>query len=460
MAVLLVGVLAGACQAAKPTPHRELGAPVSFPPRLAFPAALSSNRRYLLDQHGDPYLMVGDSPQCLATKLAPSDMDYFFADRQARGFNTMWVDVLCGPYTGGRSDYSTFDHIVPFTKPGDLSTPNPPYFARIDSMVQLAENHGMTLLLQPAETGSFRTLLRSNGATKDFDYGAFIGSRYNKFPNIIWMSGNDYQTDQWAAFDKYTTALARGLRSTDSSHLHTIELNYPVSLSTDNPKWAAIVDVNAAFTYSPTYAEVLKGYNRTPTMPVTMIEANYEGENLLGGPPTTDVTLRLQEYWTMLSGATGQLYGNHYTWGFQHGPWRERLDTVAVTQLGYLVQLFESLAWYDLVPDQDHRLVTAGYGRPVTSGHVSDSTYATAAMTADGSLGLVYVPSIRGITVDMSRFGGPVTGRWYDPTSGTYTTIAGSPFANTGSHVFSPSDKNIAGDHDWVLVLASPPRGH
>ena len=34
-----------------------------------------------------------------------------------------------------------------------------------------------------------------------------------------------------------------------------------------------------------------------------------------GGPRTTDETLRRQEYWTMLSGATGQLYGNGYTWG-------------------------------------------------------------------------------------------------------------------------------------------------
>jgi hypothetical protein len=372
----------------------------------------------------------------------------------------MWVDILCGPYTGGRSDYGTYDRLVPFTKPGDLSTPNPAYFARIDSMVQLAENHGMTLLLQPAETGSFRTLLRSNGAKKDFDYGAFIGSRYNKSPNIIWLSGNDYQTDQWAAFDEYTMALARGLRSTDPSHLQTVELNYPVSLSTDNPKWAATVDVNAAYTYWPTYAAVLKGYNRTPTMPVIMIEANYEGENNTGGPPTADATLRRQEYWTTLSGATGQLYGNHYTWGFQYGPWRERLDTVAVTQLGYLVRLFQCLAWYDLVPDQDHRLLTDGYGPAVTTGHVSDSTYATAAMTADSSLGLVYLPTTRSIKIDMSRFGGPVTGRWYDPTNGAYTTIAGSPFANSGSHMFSPNGKNNAGDDDWVLVLTSPPRGH
>jgi hypothetical protein len=458
MAALLIGLLAGACQASPPAPHPELHAPASFSPRIAFPSAVSANHRYLLDTHGDAYLMVGDSPQCLAANLAPSDMDHYFADRQAHGFNTMWVDILCGSYTGGRADYSTYDGIVPFTTPGNLSTPNPRYFARIDSMVQLAENHGMTLLLQPAETASFRGLLRSSGATKDFDYGAFIGSRYGRFPNIIWLSGNDYQMDQWPTFDQYTTALARGLRSTDPGHLQTVELDYPVSLSTDDPAWAAMVNVNAAYTYAPTYAEVLEGYDRAPTMPVIMIEANYEGQNTTGGPPTTDLTLRCQEYWTALGGATGQLYGNHYTWGFQNGPWKDRLDTAAAAEVGYMARLLESLAWYDLVPDENHRLMTSGYGQRVTTGHVSDSTYATAAMTTDGSLGLVYLPTSRGITVDMSRFGGPVTARWYDPTNGTDTTIAGSPFANSGSHVFRPVGPNGAADPDWVLVLTSPSR--
>lgn len=130
-------------------------------------------------------------------------------------------------------------------------------------MVKLAAAHGMTLLLQAAETGSFRDLLRSNGAAKDFAYGAYIGARYRHAPNIIWLSGNDYQTDQWATFDPYTTALARGLRSTDPRRLQTVELNSAVSLSTDNPNWAGLVSLNSAYTYAPTYAEVLRATPRT-----------------------------------------------------------------------------------------------------------------------------------------------------------------------------------------------------
>jgi hypothetical protein len=394
----------------------------------------------------------------MATNLSVSDMDYFFADRERYGFNATWVNLLCGPYTGGRRDFSTFDGILPFTTPGDLSTPNPRYFDRIDTMVKLAAAHGITLFLEPAETGSFRDLLRSNGATKVFAYGAYLGLRYRDAPNIVWLSGNDYQTDQWAAYDPYTTALSRGLRSTDPKRLQTVELNYPMSLSTDNPNWADLVDLNSAYTYAPTYAEVLRGYDRSPTLPVIMIEANYEGENNEGGPPANAEILRRQEYWAMLSGATGQFYGNHYTWGFQSGRWKDQFDTIGATEVAYMVRFFTSLPWYDLVPDQAHTLVTSGFGNPAMTGLVSDNEYAPAAMTADGSLGIVYVPTPRTITVAMSRFRGPVTARWFDPTNGSYTAATDGPMANNGTYEFKPNGTNSQGDGDWVLVLISGDR--
>jgi collagenase-like protein with putative collagen-binding domain len=59
------------------------------------------------------------------------------------------------------------------------------------------------------------------------------------------------------------------------------------------------------------------------------------------------------------------------------------------------------------------------------------------------------------VTVEMGKFDGSVTAKWYDPTSGNSNTIAGSPFANTGSHGFSTPGNNSAGDPDWVLLLTT-----
>jgi hypothetical protein len=56
----------------------------------------------------------------------------------------------------------------------------------------------------------------------------------------------------------------------------------------------------------------------------------------------------------------------------------------------------------------------------------------------------------------MTQLSNTATARWFDPTSGTYATIPGSPFANTGTQEFTPPGSNAAGDPDWVLTLEAP----
>ena len=248
------------------------------------------------------------------------------------------------------------------------------------------------------------------------------------------------------------TAVADGIKAADPNHIQTVELNYNVSSSLDDPNWAPIVQLNAAYTYYPTYAEVLHAYNQSASVPVFMAEANYEFEDNTGMDYGSPATLRLQEYWTMLSGATGQIYGNHYTWTFTSG-WQSNLDTPGVAQLQCMTALFAPRPWYNLVPDQSHTVVTAGYGTFSSSGSLGSNDYLTAARTPDGSLVMAYMPTIRTITVDMSKLSGAATAQWYDPTNGTYTAIAGSPFANTGAKQFTPPGSNNAGVGDWVLVL-------
>jgi hypothetical protein len=70
---------------------------------------------------------------------------------------------------------------------------------------------------------------------------------------------------------------------------------------------------------------------------------------------------------------------------------------------------------------------------------------------------MVYLPTIRTLTVDLSKLSGPVTAQWYDPSNGSYLTVPGSPFANSGPQDFTPIGTNAEGDGDWVLVLESDP---
>jgi Protein of unknown function (DUF4038) len=81
--------------------------------------------------------------------LNEKEIEDFFADRQAHGFNTMgWVDVLNAGRDFPTNTYATTpDGIRPFTgflhggkdhTQYDLSKPNEAYFQRIDHIVTMA----------------------------------------------------------------------------------------------------------------------------------------------------------------------------------------------------------------------------------------------------------------------------------------------------------------------------------
>jgi hypothetical protein len=299
------------------------------------------------------------------------------------------------------------------------------------------------------------------------------------------MHGNDFQSWQDPVDDALVQAVARGIRNTDPNHLHTAELNYLTSGSLDDPTWQPLIDLSAAYTYFPTYAQILAEYNRANHKPAFLVEANYEFEHLPNADGGSAQNLRRQEYWTMLSGATGQLYGAR-TWRFDRG-WEADLNTRGVQELGYMKSLFVHRRWYDLVPDQTHTVTTSGYDwrseyiAKLTAylgsyrvftwvqsyflafktsthfGSIPANTYAPTARTADGSLVITYLPTSRPITIDMSKLSGPAAAHWFDPTSGIYALLPGSPFENARERQLSPPGKNSAGDDDWVLVLETQP---
>lgn len=410
----------------------------------------SSNGRYLIDQSGNPFLVMGDSPQGLITAISVSDATGYINNRAARGFNSLWVNLLCIKNIGSGPNGETYDDIHPFTVDDDLSTPNSAYFARADSIIQAAYNAGIVVFLNPCETISWLSVLRSNGLTKARNYGKYLGSRYGNFDNIVWQNGNDFNSWEDADDDALVRAVALGIRDNETRHIHTVQLEVPVSSSIDDSSWSSIINLCASYTYYATYAEVRRAYSLA-SIPVYMVEANYEYESLMV-PYCNAYVCRKQEYWTMTSGATGHLYGNHYLYPFPTG-WESYLDSPGGLQMVHLKNLFAPRRWHELVPDVDHSVMTAGYGTYSDTDHVDVNTFATAARTPDGKLIIAYIPVIRQVTIDMTKLSGASTGRWYDPSNGAWYTISGSPFPNTGTRNFTASGNNSDGDEDWVLVL-------
>lgn len=235
-----------------------------------YPLKLSANHRYLVDQKNRPFLIVGDSPQGLMGRLSEADAEKYFADRQAHGFNTAgWIDLACaGSDFPDNKSAATPDGILPFTGfvsggtddgtgadrdgslpfPGlkagrmdythyDLSKPNEAYFTRLDHVIQLAAKHGILVFINPAETNGWLQTLRNNGLAAAYAYGQYLGRRYKRFPNVAWISGNDFNNWRIPSDDALVQAVAKGIQSVAPEQLQSVEINYNTSSSLDDRSW-------------------------------------------------------------------------------------------------------------------------------------------------------------------------------------------------------------------------------
>src|SRR5208282_728434 len=139
--------------------------------------------------------------------------------------------------------------------------------------LKIAAAHGITILLDVVETSGWLATFKANSPEKAAAFGRYVGNRYKDFPNIIWMYGNDFQTWANPADDAIVLSVAKGIRSVDPNHIHTTELNYLTSGSLDDARWEPFVELDGVYTYYPTYAQVLKEYNRSNFKPVFLVEA-------------------------------------------------------------------------------------------------------------------------------------------------------------------------------------------
>jgi hypothetical protein len=421
-----------------------------------FPLKASADGRYLVDQGNVPFLLIGDSPQALIGNLTVAQAARYMQNRADHGINALWINLLCNHGTACREDGKTVDGLPPFDIPGDLSTPNQQYFERAKAIVTLAAASHQVVFLDPIETAGWLDILRANGMDRGFAYGEFLGKTFVSFPNIVWLYGNDFQSWEQPEDDALLQSVAAGIRSVDHVHIATVELNYLTSGSLDDPTWRPLIDLDAAYTYYPTYAQVLTEYNRPAAMPVFLVEANYEFERGEAGSPSN---LRRQAYWSVLSGATGLIYGSGYIWQFLPD-WETHLDSVGVRELQIMKNFLEHYAWESLIPDQEHNAVVAGFETYSNKGSIVTNTYAPAAKAADGSLLMVYLPTLRSVVVDMAQLRGTMVAQWFDPTTGALQDDGNKALPTTGRATFTPPGKNGSGGEDWVLVISEPAKAH
>jgi hypothetical protein len=437
-----------------------------------YPLTMAPNKGYLVDNTGAPWFMQGDSAWELVPGLDQADTLSYLSDRQSRGYNAIIVQVMEHKFTTHNPPWLDVYGNPPFTRnlPGssdlDFTAPDEAYFKNLDFVLQQANARGIAVLLFPSYLGyicqdeGWCETMGENGVSRMVTYGTYLGNRYKNQPNIIWVLGGD-DTATGSVLSE-VTGIANGIRAAGDTHLMTAHWATEESAADNSLASIPWLQIDTLYTYKDQslYTKAQSDYARDKGVrPEFLIEADYEGEH--PGSATTSDTWRAQMYEPALAGSMGFVFGNNPLWfygtlgdgnagwalatsgsGFTN--WRLSLPSPGSMDGLRAGTFFRSIAWQTLVPDTTGRVLTSGNA-------------VVGAASPDGKLAAVYLSEGGSAGINLSAFVGPVAARWYDPSAGTFATITGSPFTNTGSHTFASPGKNRSGESDWVLLLKVGP---
>ena len=230
---------------------------------------VSENKRFLVHEDGTPFFYLGDTAWELFHRLSRNEAKKYLENRRQKGFTVIQAVVLAemdGLNTpNAYGDKPLIDN--------DPARPNAKYFNHVDYIVSQAESRGIYIGMLPTwgdkvtkAWGKGPVIFNKDNAVL---YGRFLGKRYRKRPNIIWILGGDRVAD---GSEDIWRAMAVGIRQGGrGKHLMT----YHPQGGRTSAQWFhedAWLDFNmlqsghSAFNL-PNYEKVTADYNRKPVKP-------------------------------------------------------------------------------------------------------------------------------------------------------------------------------------------------
>ncbi len=441
---------------------------------FVYPLSVAPGGRHLVDQHGTPFLIKGETAWLALVNLTEAEQERYLADRSAKGFNLVEVMLTNHDYTSSPTPPANRAGEQPFMKPGDFSTPHDAYFGRAAAFVDRAAAHGIVVLLAPNYLGfdggregwwqELNAPVNTRAACSGF--GRYLGTRFKRKRNLLWLAGGDFAPPAGSEGEARHREILDGIRAGGSSQPWTGHWNFghQGGISTDEARFADAMALNGVYQYADTCRYAGRAYDVQPARPVFLLESTYEHEHAGGNTQP----FRKAWWWAMLSGSTGVLWSNTFLWmcetargtyRAEYGDvdhavssWSAELDSEGTSEALHLHAFFEGLPWHRLVPAGP----ATGLRDLISSWQWWGQRRIVAAATREGDLIVAYVPPTgsgsRSFAIDLSRMRGPARGRWYDPSTGGWVAIDGILPASAGVALETPG-ANGAGANDWALVI-------
>jgi hypothetical protein len=429
--------------------------------------AVSENGRYLQQVDGRPFFWLGDTCWLLAQKLNRDEVEHYFADRKAKGFNvvqTVVVQMLADKNIYGDTALVDGDitklNLTPGGDPNDSMQYD--YWDHVDFIIERAAANDIYLAVAPTWSHTVRRAPISKEQVEI--YATVIAERFKNKPNIIWLNGGsakgDVDKDIWEA-------IGTTIKKVDKNHLmgfHTFGRSQSSTWFHD----ASWLDVNMFVSGHRSYAQDIEGKQfgednwryvlddtaKMPRKPTLDSEPAYE--NLPQGmhkpeePYWNADDVRRYAYWAVFAGAAGHTYGENSVRQVYlasdskpasgaEGYFRERLDAPGAKAMAHLKNLILSHSYFDRVNDQSAIVGDDG------------ERYDRVMVTKGNDYMMAYTYTGREFTVQLGRVAGrKVEASWFNPRTGEFTKI--ETVKNEGVRSFNPPGEKKNGI-DWVLHL-------
>ncbi len=484
--IIAILLIAGTCSAQSGSKQKNIN-------NTGWRLKVSENGHYFKKEDDTPFFWLGDTGWEMLRRLSREEIDRYLEDRSKKGFNVIQT-VIISEFIHSEKETNFYgdsalikdDPLKPSVTPGNnpADSKEYDYWDHIDYAVSTAEKKRLYVALVP--TWGEWVIPRGgkaifNTVEQAYSYGFFIGDRYRKSPNVIWILGGDRHPDErpggvdlWRAMAEGIADGVNGVKKQDgkADYSTTLMTHHSYNSSStwfhadewiDFHMWGSY---HAEINNSRAYELALSDWNLKNPKPTINSEPCYEAHGINyaiddnGYFTSTDV--RLAAYWSVFSGAAGFTYGAQPIWQFtdstrkKHSKmtltsWQEALDLPGAGQIRYLKELMEGVINSELKPDPS----------VILEGEGNCGSYVRA--LSNKSSAYVYIPTGNKVKIRLGILSGKtIVATWLDPRTGEKTAIG--EFPNSGEKLFEPPGiskeltwlRNGRGC-DWVLIINDSP---
>lgn len=414
------------------------------------------NKKYLMWEDNTPFFYLADTAWDLVHKLTAEEIAYYLKIRKEQGFHVIQTvalaesDGIRKPNALGQYPLSMKNGGYILPEEGEDND----YWKFLDCIFDMAEKEGLIIGLLPTWGDKFNQKqgLGPEIFTKEnaCEYGKWIGKRYGRHWNLIWVLGGDRPLDTIEQ-KEIIDAMAMGIKETDTGeHLMTFHPSGGAS-SVDYVQDKEYIDFHSiqsghGMECYDSHGMILRTLAAEPK-PALDMESRYERfpacfrEDLGYDWDRSDI--RQNYYWNLLAGGCGQTYGHRAVWCFQDvkeekNPytWKEALEDEGAFQLRFAEQLRLSRPFFEF--RSSNELLREQY---------SGMAYQCAGRGKDYAY--FYSPLGMPIRTDLSSLGGYyLKASWFNPRNGEETPYAA---VTAKESIFLPPSSGKG--NDWVLIL-------